>query len=749
MPAANPETTDGALSLEETTDGFLSLEGDAVTVERLRPVRQLSVNSARLLYKEVGHLIDRFPKPVVLADALVPDCPVVGASDSFATLSGYSREEVLGRNCRFLLKDVPGSCISRSGRKDLRSMIRMCRLIGLSTMGSTSCCQTNRKRGGETFLNMFAVGLVLLNDHPFLVGVHSEMAGPEEMSQIKQNHHAVIEQIRILLQQGMTNPSAPKLLVGKEGNFILPRPRKVTDALSFYPKGLTNRVILLNDCRTVMRREPCEIPNGCVVVSEQPLRRTRLGYFFAVRLEGVLREGWHSCWPMLGMTQFSPETMATSGYPLRAECCGKSVCIGGDFEAFRRDNPEHLKFGLGQSAAENLMQFEAPRPRWQGRTTTPWDLGDGDVLGMLYTPEGHVHLMLNYRTVLTIDTGRTLKSGDYYALVDCRGQAYEMMLLPYSMPIVGYMRELCLQPLISHKVIDYAARAAASRAVASCAFSISVADPSQPDMPLVAVSQAFEQMTGYSCEEIVGLNCRFLNYDCEMNGSQRFELRNCCRTGKPFTGLLQNQRKNGELFLNLLDLRGLTVARDAETGEDIWYLVGIQSDVTDLAKDGLDGEATAQVKEAHAQELKALAVHLRQELQKEFAQVALATLSAQSDVEDCIDAALQEEVDNGSVAIPASPGIERGPKPAKLPMIALLPQADWVKYDSEDDSSEPEQVHRRSKIPLFPPGGVQVRAVKSFWCTWSNFPVFSFSSIVLGAGLALLCQFYDRHRRKS
>ena len=29
------------------------LEGDAVTLDRLQPVRQLSVNSARVLYKEV------------------------------------------------------------------------------------------------------------------------------------------------------------------------------------------------------------------------------------------------------------------------------------------------------------------------------------------------------------------------------------------------------------------------------------------------------------------------------------------------------------------------------------------------------------------------------------------------------------------------------------------------------------------------------------------------------------------------
>ena len=74
--------------------------------------------------------------------------------------------------------------------------------------------------------------------------------------------------------------------------------------------------------------------------------------------------------------------------------------------------------------------------------------------------------------------------------------------------MVGYMEELALQPLISHKagrhpppdlsaqVLDHVARTAASRAVARCDFSVSIADPSQPDMPLVAVSAAFEAMTG-------------------------------------------------------------------------------------------------------------------------------------------------------------------------------------------------------------------------------------------------------------
>ena len=41
----------------------------------------------------------------------------------------------------------------------------------------------------------------------------------------------------------------------------------------------------------------------------------------------------YSSWPVLGLTTISPEDMQRDGYPLRAEWCGKSVCIGGEFQA--------------------------------------------------------------------------------------------------------------------------------------------------------------------------------------------------------------------------------------------------------------------------------------------------------------------------------------------------------------------------------------------------------------------------------
>jgi len=39
---------------------------------------------------------------MIIADAQAPDMPIVFANDAFLALSGYPRDEILGRNCRFL-----------------------------------------------------------------------------------------------------------------------------------------------------------------------------------------------------------------------------------------------------------------------------------------------------------------------------------------------------------------------------------------------------------------------------------------------------------------------------------------------------------------------------------------------------------------------------------------------------------------------------------------------------------------------
>jgi hypothetical protein len=135
-------------------------------------------------------------------------------------------------------------------------------------------------------------------------------------------------------------------------------------------------------------------------------------------------------------------------------------------------------------------------------------------------------------------------------------------------------------------VLESQIKEAVETAAMDCHFCVTVADPRDEDVPLIAVSDQFANITGYSRSELVGKNCRMLQSDCPMMDQQDlWKLRTARMTGAPFTGVLVNRRKTGELFLNLLDLRGLTVARNPLSGKELWFLIGIQADVTNLVED--------------------------------------------------------------------------------------------------------------------------------------------------------------------
>lgn len=145
-------------------------------------------------------------------------------------------------------------------------------------------------------------------------------------------------------------------------------------------------------------------------------------------------------------------------------------------------------------------------------------------------------------------------------------------------------------------VFENEVKDAFQNAIADCQFCVTVADPRDPDFALIAVSDQFEAITGYSKAEILGRNCRLLRLGCHPAPYEHLCLRTACRTGAGFTAVLTNRRKSGETFLHLIDLRGLTVAKNPSTGEELWFLVGIQTDVTHMADD-VEKDAIPQLQE--------------------------------------------------------------------------------------------------------------------------------------------------------
>ena len=103
---------------------------------------------------------------------------------------------------------------------------------------------------------------------------------------------------------------------------------------------------------------------------------------------------------------------------------------------------------------------------------------------------------------------------------------------------------------------------------------ISVADATLPDLPLTYVNPAFEVMTGYTLEEVLGKNCRFLQ------GGDRDQaavtlVRQAIHNGRESVAVLKNFRKDGTPFWNELSLSPI---RDREGR--VTHFVGIQNDVT-------------------------------------------------------------------------------------------------------------------------------------------------------------------------
>eukprot|EP00929_Paragymnodinium_shiwhaense_P118247 TRINITY_DN90181_c0_g1_i1.p1 TRINITY_DN90181_c0_g1~~TRINITY_DN90181_c0_g1_i1.p1 ORF type:complete len:1344 (+),score=220.53 TRINITY_DN90181_c0_g1_i1:112-4143(+) len=107
--------------------------------------------------------------------------------------------------------------------------------------------------------------------------------------------------------------------------------------------------------------------------------------------------------------------------------------------------------------------------------------------------------------------------------------------------------------------------------------SACIADPSLPDCPLVAVSANFVKLCGYSRDEVLGRNCRFLNKGCELKEEHREQLRKVCfdKTGDSvFGGVLTNRKKSGEVFQNILRLRSIFVGGQR-------FIVGTQLDAAE------------------------------------------------------------------------------------------------------------------------------------------------------------------------
>ncbi|MFL0797954.1 MAG: response regulator [Cellvibrionaceae bacterium] len=104
---------------------------------------------------------------------------------------------------------------------------------------------------------------------------------------------------------------------------------------------------------------------------------------------------------------------------------------------------------------------------------------------------------------------------------------------------------------------------------------ISITDGRSPDMPLIYVNAAFSKITGYSKDEVIGKNCRFLQGEFTDKATveklkQAIEKREECHVD------LINYKKDGETFWN-----SLTISPLYDHNDEFISYVGVQLDITE------------------------------------------------------------------------------------------------------------------------------------------------------------------------
>ena len=106
-----------------------------------------------------------------------------------------------------------------------------------------------------------------------------------------------------------------------------------------------------------------------------------------------------------------------------------------------------------------------------------------------------------------------------------------------------------------------------------------IAEQEGDDTILIYANKAFEHLTGYTQEEILYRDCRFLQDD-DRDQEARKEIKQAIADHRPCRVRLRNYRKDGSMFWNELSI---TPIRSDEDG--LTYFIGIQHDVTHRVTD--------------------------------------------------------------------------------------------------------------------------------------------------------------------
>lgn len=126
-----------------------------------------------------------------IADPSIEGCPLIGCSAGFGELCGYDFDEIVGRNCKFLVDPVPPELVDTGARRLAREFCEAVtegREYRVSEEDRRSwmpevrphedgifLVQTNARKDGALFRNMFYLKPIGIEERNYIVGLQTSL----------------------------------------------------------------------------------------------------------------------------------------------------------------------------------------------------------------------------------------------------------------------------------------------------------------------------------------------------------------------------------------------------------------------------------------------------------------------------------------------------------------------------------------------------------------------------------------------
>ncbi|KAF5834561.1 PAS domain-containing protein [Dunaliella salina] len=195
-------------------------------------------------------------------------------------------------------------------------------------------------------------------------------------------------------------------------------------------------------------------------------------------------------------------------------------------------------------------------PYWAQLYLSPLEDGDGRIVHFMGLQANVTHLVGSTDPTAELDDER----------LECVAEEIELD----SRKLASCLK---LEPHWEHHGLPPAAATvpcSLKHALSSILSAFVLSNPHLPDCPIVFVSEPFLKLTGYSREQVVGRNCRFLQGP-GTSPAEVQKIRDAMASEKPVTVTLLNYTAGGKPFWNLLHVAPI---RDA--GGQVAYYIGVQ-----------------------------------------------------------------------------------------------------------------------------------------------------------------------------